>query len=106
MTSYLFQVDFRLLYLLTQLLLQLQVNNSSLQLNTLLTMSQHELNSDRDPLLNTTPSSIRSATFFLKPFYIGEASMNFFGGAMSTSIQSSSLAWARLPRVPATSYLS
>jgi len=50
-------------------------------------MSQHELNSDRDPLLNTTPTSIRNATFFLKPFYIAEASANFFGGTMSTLCQ-------------------
>lgn len=52
-------------------------------------MSQHELNSARQPLLNTTPTSIRNATFFLKPFYIAEASMNFFGGTISTSHQTS-----------------
>jgi len=47
-------------------------------------MSQHELSAEQDPLLSTTPSAIRSANFFLRPFMIAEASMNFFGGTMST----------------------
>jgi hypothetical protein len=49
-------------------------------------MANQELSTDRDSLLNTTPSSIRAATFFLRPFYLVEAGANFFGGTMSPHI--------------------
>lgn len=56
----------------------------NLRLHSVYTMSQHELSREEDPLLSTTPAAIQSANFFLRPFMIAEASMNFFGGTMST----------------------